>query len=188
MTAGKLYKEILTGIELIYDKQEAAAIASILFEHKTGISKSGIIREPGKLLSQETIAELRQALSQLQQHVPIQYITGEAWFYGLKLQVSPAVLIPRPETEELVHAVIQSAKSNSNLNILDIGTGSGCIPIALSRHITGAYITGIDVNVAALATAKMNAVSLDAVVNFSEVDFLDETSWHREFSYAHTST
>ena len=81
MTAGKLYKEILTGIELIYDKQEAAAIASILFEHKTGISKSGIIREPGKLLSQETIAELRQALSQLQQHVPIQYIDTQSLRY-----------------------------------------------------------------------------------------------------------
>lgn len=179
MTAAKIYKEILTGIELMYDKQEAAAIASILFEHKTGISKFGIIREPGKPVSEETIAELRQALSQLQQHIPIQYITGEAWFYGLKLQVSPAVLIPRPETEELVHAVIQSAKSNSNLNILDIGTGSGCIPIALSRHIPGAHITAIDVSAAALATAKTNAVSLDAAVNFSEMDFLDETNWHQ---------
>lgn len=177
MTVGSLYKEILAGIELIYDKQEAAIICSILFENKAGISKSDLIREPGKRLDEKKINELRLALSGLQQHIPIQYITGEAWFYGMKLQVSPAVLIPRPETEELVQLAIEHIGSSEGLYVLDIGTGSGCIPIAISRNAPGSTVTGIDISPEALAVARLNAGIQKADVVFLQTDFLDEAGW-----------
>ena len=101
----------------------------------------------------------------LTQQIPIQYVLGEAYFYGLKFKVNEHVLIPRPETEELVQLVIQHSK-NKTFQILDIGTGSGCIPIALKKNLPQTKISAIDVSVSALEIAKQNAL-----LNKVEIDF-----------------
>ncbi len=106
-------------------------------------------------------------LEKLAQEIPIQYVLAKADFYRLKFKVSPAVLIPRPETEELVHLIINDFKNRGAISILDIGTGSGCIPIALKMHLPKAKVYGIDISQKALEIAKENAL-----LNRVEVDFL----------------
>ncbi|MEO5910389.1 MAG: peptide chain release factor N(5)-glutamine methyltransferase [Pelobium sp.] len=111
-------------------------------------------------------------LQQLQKHIPIQYVLEEAYFYGKLFKVSPAVLIPRPETEELVHLIIQEQK-NKTIHILDIGTGSGCIPISLKINLPNATIDAIDISHDALTIAKENAFKLAVTVNFEQKDALN---------------
>ncbi|MBK0382569.1 peptide chain release factor N(5)-glutamine methyltransferase [Pedobacter sp. SD-b] len=106
-------------------------------------------------------------LDQLKQEVPIQYILAIADFYQLKFKVDKNVLIPRPETEELVHLIISDHKNKADLSILDIGTGSGCIPVALKKNITQAKVYAIDISEKALEIAKENAL-----INRVEVDFI----------------
>jgi release factor glutamine methyltransferase len=104
---------------------------------------------------------------------------GEAWFYRMKIKVNEHVLIPRPETEELVEQLIKDRKSKlTDPAILDIGTGSGCIPIAIKKNLPASKLTAIDVSKDALALAKENAALHNAHINFTELDFLDETNWH----------
>jgi release factor glutamine methyltransferase len=112
-------------------------------------------------------------------HKPVQYILGEAWFYNLKLKVTPAVLIPRPETEELADAAITWLQSQSakTINVLEIGTGSGAIAIALKKHVPGMYITAMDNSREALIVAAENAANQQTNIQFSEQDFLDENGW-----------
>ena len=113
---------------------------------------------------------------------PIQYITGEAWFYGLRFEVNENTLIPRPETEELVEWIIESQKSkvkSQKISILDIGTGSGCIPISLKKEIPNAIVSAIDVSEKALEMARKNAVDNEVEVHFIlqnilEIDTLNE--------------
>ena len=108
---------------------------------------------------------------------PVQYIVGHAWFYGIKLKVSPDVLIPRPETEELVNWVLTDIKNSAKkeLRILDIGTGSGCIAIALKLHLkTSAELFAIDISEKALEIAKENAMSSDVDIRFFRKDYLNE--------------
>ena len=106
---------------------------------------------------------------------PVQYITGVAWFYGIKLKVTPAVLIPRPETEELVEWILSDIKKRSGHRILDIGTGSGCIAIALKKHLSAkADVTGIDISEEALKIARENAIDSGTEIDFRRFDFLGE--------------
>jgi release factor glutamine methyltransferase len=112
----------------------------------------------------------------LQQEKPIQYITGETWFYGLRFQVNENTLIPRPETEELVEWIIESQKSNvqsQTLAILDIGTGTGCIPISLKTNILQANVSAIDVSEHALEVAKRNAELNKVEINFIQANILE---------------
>jgi release factor glutamine methyltransferase len=109
---------------------------------------------------------------------PLQYVLGYAWFMGKRYKVNEQVLIPRPETEELVAWIIDDAGSvNTQLNILDIGTGSGCIPIALKQALYAAAVTSCDISKGALAVAKENAANMNAGMEFIQTDFLDDTQW-----------
>jgi release factor glutamine methyltransferase len=121
-------------------------------------------------------------VKRLEANEPVQYVLGSADFYGMKLKVNRHVLIPRPETEELVDYAIKAllplSKSKS-LSILDIGTGSGCIAIALKKNLPGCKVTGIDVSRDAISIARENAENLHCHVNFSTVDFLDESRWQQ---------
>ncbi len=178
MTVNELYRYISAELEQLYDKNEAQNICAMLFEHIAGINRTERIREPNKLLAETIISRLEEGLAELKEHKPIQYITGEAWFYKMKLKVSPAVLIPRPETEELADAVIRYLKDKPGAALIDIGTGSGCIPIAIKKNLPSINITAIDISTDALAIAKENAASQATTINFLEIDFLDQTTWN----------
>ena len=177
MTVNELYRYFLTELEEIYDKHEAAGICSMLFENIAGITRPVLIKDRERVLDEKTVLRLNACLPELKDHKPIQYVTGEAWFYKMKLKVSPAVLIPRPETEELADAVIRYLKDKPVAYLLDIGTGSGCIAIAVKKNIPATNVTAIDISNDALAVAKENSIQQQTAINFQQVDFLEEKTW-----------
>jgi release factor glutamine methyltransferase len=137
------------------------------------LKKQDIILNKTLDIENFTKQKLAEAVLRLLQHEPIQYILGESHFYGLKLKVTNAVLIPRPETEELVDWIIKTHQNKENLTILDIGTGSGCIPIALAKHLKNAIVYAIDVSPDALRVAQENAEMSKVNVNFERLDILE---------------
>ena len=177
MTANELYRYFLTELEGIYEKNEAANICSMLFENIAGVTRPALIRAPDRVLDESTVLRLNSCLEELKVHKPIQYVTGEAWFYKMKLKVSPAVLIPRPETEELADLVISYLKDKPSANLLDIGTGSGCIAIAIKKNLPVVNVIAIDISNDALGVAKENAALVHTAIDFQQVDFLEEKMW-----------
>ncbi len=142
------------------------------------MKRSDILKNPGKIVTAADDASIRHILQQLLQHKPVQYVLGEAWFYNLKLKVNEHVLIPRPETEELVEQLIRDRKSKlTDPKILDIGTGSGCIAIAIQKNLPASLVTAIDISENAIALAAENAVLHNAHINFKQMDFLAEKKW-----------
>ncbi|HMG82501.1 MAG TPA: peptide chain release factor N(5)-glutamine methyltransferase [Ferruginibacter sp.] len=176
MTLKEVYRKILEQAQSIYSLSEATTMTDWIFENVADVQRADIIKTPDLEISQSILAELDNRLHQLLLHKPIQYILGEAWFYDMKLKVDEHVLIPRPETEELVSMIITNHEENVP-KILDIGTGSGCIPIALKKHLPAAIITSIDISEGAILLAKENAMIQETVIEFIHSDFLDEKSW-----------
>ncbi|HOZ79910.1 MAG TPA: peptide chain release factor N(5)-glutamine methyltransferase [Ferruginibacter sp.] len=181
MTWNEYYRYYLQKLQSIYSLNEAAAVTGLLFENKTGISRKNIVTNPGKALTGEQIKILDEALAQLLTHKPLQHITGEAWFYNIRFAVNENVLIPRPETEELVKWILD--ENDGDISLLDIGSGSGCIPVALKKNRGNANITSIDISHEALLIAKQNAVSNEADVLFMQVDLLDRAAWQQLCNY-----
>jgi release factor glutamine methyltransferase len=178
MNLKETYKNFLLQLQTVYGASEASVITNWVFEHDASVKRADIIRSPNGKLSEAAVLQLQNHLAELLQHKPVQYVLGEAWFYNMKLKVNEHVLIPRPETEELVELILSIAKKQPpNIAILDIGTGSGCISIALKKHLHAAVITAIDVSGDALTVAKQNATNQNMHIEFKEVDFLDETKW-----------
>ncbi len=158
----------------IYPESEASAICEHLLEWITGTppSKRGLDQQ--KACSTAQLELLDQAIPRLLAYEPVQYITGQAWFCGLPFYVNRHVLIPRPETEELVEWVISNCRfPYEKLDILDIGTGSGCIPLALKKRLGRAHIVSCDISAAALEVARFNSEKLSLPVDFRELNFLD---------------
>ncbi len=125
------------------------------------------------------LLQFRAAIQKLQNHEPVQYIIGEAHFYGLIFKVDSNVLIPRPETEELVHLIIKNHQ-NKPMKILDIGTGSGCIPVSLKKHLPLAVLSALDISGGALEVAKANAGINEVDVTFFQDDALNlDTDKHQ---------
>jgi release factor glutamine methyltransferase len=141
----------------VYSPEEAGAIARMLVEHELGWSRTQVSLRKKELIQPEIWQKFTTYLSRLQNQEPVQYITRQAYFYDLELHVSPAVLIPRPETEELVQLIIRENQTTPNLAILDVGTGSGSIALALSKNLNLAQVYGLDISGAALAVAYRNA-------------------------------
>ncbi len=186
MAIDELYKQFVEQLKTIYDERESANIADWVFESVTGIKKLDRIIDKQQELNNSTIQQLQIVLQQLLRHKPVQYILGEAWFYKMKLKVNEHVLIPRPETEELVEWVIEEIRNkkadelithNSQFNILDIGAGSGCISIALKKESPDADIFAIDVSDDALKVAHQNAADHKTAIHFWHLDFLNERLW-----------
>jgi release factor glutamine methyltransferase len=179
MTIKEQYRFFLQQLQTIYPLNEATVMTDWVFESLAAIKRFDIIKDPNLPLSTTTSEELNNALTALLQHKPVQYVLGEAWFYNMKLKVNEHVLIPRPETEELVQMVLNEALNihATAPNILDIGTGSGCIAIAIKKNIPAAFVTAIDVSREALQVAKENAATQHTDIQFLTVDFLDETQW-----------
>ena len=174
MKLNEFYRDFLLQLRLIYVENEAANITKMVFESLANISRADVLMNPEMEIEQDTFLSLNQALDQLLNHQPIQYVLGEAWFYHLNFKVSDAVLIPRPETEELVELVIQHIKSTHKKTVVDIGTGSGCIPISIKKNIPELSITAVDVSKAALDIASTNANFHQTIIEFKQVDFLNE--------------
>jgi release factor glutamine methyltransferase len=151
----------------------------MLFEHFNNLNKTQLKNSTETLLESTKQIEIDNALTQLLAHTPIQYVLGYAWFYNLKFIVSPAVLIPRPETEELVEEAISFLKNSASKKVIDIGTGSGCIPIAIKKNIPFATITALDVSDKALEIAKQNAITQQTEISFVAINFLDEEKYNQ---------
>ena len=175
MTIEEARKEVNNSIATIYEKSEADNITEIVMEHITRWSRPERILNKEIPLSFTQKKLLSQIILRLEQHEPIQYLINEAWFAGMIFYVDKNVLIPRPETEELLDWIVKDVRSDtSNIKkMLDVGTGSGCIAIALKNKIPNAEIWGCDVSVEALNVARMNADALNATIDFVPLDFLD---------------
>jgi release factor glutamine methyltransferase len=173
-----LYRNFLVQLQKIYSLGEATAITEWVFEKMASLKRSDILKNPEKKITPAADKLIQDTLQELLLHKPVQYVLGEAWFYHMKLKVNSYVLIPRPETEELVEQLIADRKSKlTDPAILDIGTGSGCIPIAIKKNLPASKLTAIEISKEALALATENAAMHNAHINFIEIDFLDETTW-----------
>jgi release factor glutamine methyltransferase len=159
----------------IYSIGETQSIFKILIESKLGLSQKDLIINPNLKISESEVLKIQFALKRLLKNEPIQYILGETQFFDLKIKVTPSVLIPRPETEELVNWVLEDVKVSSQVSILDACTGSGCIAIALKSNLPNAKITGVDISKEALSIAKQNAEINKVIIDFFEDDILDSS-------------
>lgn len=160
-------------LESLYPEEEIGSFFYILTEKFLKLKRVEVALELQRKLTSEEYTNFEDALQQLEKEVPIQYIIGETEFFGLKFKVNPSVLIPRPETEELVDWIIKDyAEIKQSHKILDIGTGSGCIAISLAKNLPDAKVTAIDISLPALKIAKENATNNKVSVSFQEQDIL----------------
>lgn len=155
-----------------YGRGEANAMIRLIFHHIKGWDASDLVIHEADEVAESVHASIEKILAKLADHEPIQYILGETYFYGLRLHVEPGVLIPRPETEEMVDMIVKRYGAREDLVVLDIGTGSGAIAIALSRNLPFSKVTAIDKSEKALAVARKNAVDLKAKINFIHEDVM----------------
>ena len=172
MTIEQVYNDFETDLRKVYDEREAGNIADWIFENVTNL-KRWERRNNRNEISKNYLDKLNEYLKELLKHKPVQYVLNEAWFYKRKFFVDENVLIPRPETEELVEWIIQNVRDNENLEIIDIGTGSGCIPVSLKKELQNVNVTAIDVSEKALSVARKNAKELNTEINFKLIDFLN---------------
>ena len=176
MTIRQTITEINRQLSGQYPATEIDSFIHILFRHYCNMSSVEIHLQCEKKISDTIVSEIMSALDQLIKHRPIQYILGETEFYGFKFEVSPDVLIPRPETEELVDWVIHEYDKNANLSMVDIGTGSGCIAVALAACFSNADIWAIDNSESALSVAQRNACKNKVKINFFPADILKDNT------------
>ena len=157
-----------------YGTEEALALFYVAFEHFTRSYRSRFLYMQDLQPDESVQQGFESVLKGIELGQPIQYLTGKAHFYGLTFKVNPSVLIPRPETEELVDLVIKTVKKSGNncATLLDIGTGSGCIAISLKFHLPKTEVFGLDTSSAALVIARFNAEAHNAEVYFIEADIL----------------
>jgi release factor glutamine methyltransferase len=189
MKCGDALASLKQHLEAIYDVGEAAALTSVVGEALTGASRNRLQLHHDRDLSAEQQQRLNDWSERLLRSEPVQYVLEQAPFYHLNLYVNRTVLIPRPETEELVHWILTDLKAGypkifeqakfdadqtDSLKILDVGTGSGCIALALKSLATGAEVWGCDQSEEALNVARRNGSELNIRVDFQGIDFLDE--------------
>jgi release factor glutamine methyltransferase len=166
-------------LEKVYEKGEAIAISKWLLEHLTRNTDDNS-NTTTPLLTDEQFNLLKQQLYRLEKQEPLQYVLNEAWFFGLPFYVDENVLIPRPETEELVEWILATTDTtNRSIAILDIGCGSGCIPISLKKKLTDAEVLAVDISKGAIDVAKKNAAAHTAAIHFTEMDFLNTANWEQ---------
>lgn len=171
-----------------YPKKEIDSFFYILMEEKLKLQRIDTVLNPDFLIDTATVVVLKIILKRLQKEEPIQYILGKTEFYGLPFLVDKNTLIPRPETEELVEWIlseiqkIQGGNQKTPLAILDIGTGTGCIPITLAKNTVNTVITAIDISAAALRVAKKNAVLNSVPINFIMQDILKTTQLPQKYN------
>lgn len=165
----------------VLGKREAEAVIRLAFRHVKGWDTTGMVIHQGEELSDYSRLRLHEIADRVAQGEPIQYITGFAYFHGMDFKVTPDVLIPRVETQELVDLVIEKCRGRADLDILDAGTGSGCIAIALARNCPFSRVTAIDISPQALAVAKENGEALHTKVDWLQADIFNYTPAPKSF-------
>ena len=189
----QLLKQSLTSL---YDSRETNAIISLLLEEVCGISRTEMIMHPDRVLDSKHAETLQQYAARLAKGEPVQYVLGYEYFMGQKFFVNPDVLIPRPETSELINWIVdnyvekpadksenvEDKPVDNSLNIVDIGTGSGCIAISLARLIHNSTVLGLDLSTGALKTAQKNADAMNIKnISFEQIDILA----YQDKTYSH---
>lgn len=167
-------------LDAIYGKHEVGSFFYLCTEHYLNVPRIQLTLEPGLAITKPETDTFFKVLEDLKQQKPIQYILGETEFYGLPFKVNENVLIPRPETEELVDLIIRSVTASAvekSIKILDIGTGSGCIAISLAKNLPKAEVYALDVSNEALTMAKENAKGNNVDITFIEASILEESNW-----------
>ena len=173
-------------LSAIYPKTEIDSFFFILMEEKLKLQRIDTVLKPDFLITKKNLIDLKTIVKRLQKEEPIQYIIGSTEFYGLPFLVDKNTLIPRTETEELVAWVLDEIKVLTNnkiteLSILDIGTGTGCIPISLAKNLTSLNISAIDISPETLLIAKQNAILNKVTIEFIELDILNAESLPQEY-------
>ena len=182
MKLSQLKINCTTQLQGMYDKEEIHSFFYLLCDSFLNYRRFDVSMNHDRLLSKPTIARFDSALARLQAREPIQYILGCTEFYGLPFQVNKHTLIPRPETEELVDWILSHFQNQGAvLDILDIGTGSGCIAVALAKNLLRASISALDISHKAIALAKENAINNNVSVSFSDQDILDTKSLEKKY-------
>lgn len=172
LTIKNLINEMTATLQPLYDPREAAAIASWYVCAKLGMERYELALRGNETLDESLMQEVRRDMERLAEGCPVQYVLGETEFYGLSFTVSPAVLIPRPETEELVQMVVQRY-AGSAPRIWDVGTGSGCIAVSLAKSLKEAKVFATDISSEALTVARGNAERNGVGVTFACHDMFD---------------
>ncbi len=167
-----LYLELINRISLDESREEISAVAYQIMEKVLSLNKTDILAEKMIDLSQQEEDAISATIKRVNNLEPVQYVLGEAFFFNRKFFVDRTVLIPRPETEELVASVIRKVGSSSAVRIADIGTGSGCIAITLALELEKSAVYATDINTSALTVAKNNTTALRADVEFTMHDIL----------------
>lgn len=177
MPASELLLQLSLELEAVYEPSEARQVSRIVLEDAFGVKNFS--RE--LFFTPDDAVRLEGIKKRLLQHEPVQYILGEADFYGLKFKVDQRVLIPRQETEELVHWILETLPLSANARVLDIGAGSGCIPVTLKVKRPGLQVSALDVSEGALDIAAENAARHNAAVQFLHADILQASQWPEGF-------
>lgn len=157
----------------LYNPYESESIAYIIIEHIFSYDKTSIILNYRNYVDEKSLISVDNILERLLKHEPIQYIIEKTEFYGLEFKLNYFTLIPRQETELLVHNIIQFNKNKEEINILDIGTGSGCIAISLAKNISKSSVTAVDISEEAIQIASENAKQNQTEVHFVKLDILN---------------
>ena len=177
MTFEALKQYIHQQLQNLYPLTEVQTFYFMLLEHYAKCSKATALACAKEPLAEKVVTPIKEAIRELQNHKPIQYILGETVFFSYRFLVDENVLIPRPETEELVDWVLTTVSPTSKpLKIIDIGTGSGCIAISLAKSLSNAKVTAVDVSAKALQVARRNAELNGVTINFLQQDILQTTT------------
>ena len=174
MTLRAATATLRAALAALYPEPEAEAIASLVFQHLLGLDGLPFRMAAREEVAPEVLAQLPALQARLLTHEPVQYVLGTAHFAGMELEVTPATLIPRPETEELVQLIEREQAGRPGRRVLDVGTGSGCLALALARALPGPKVMAVDISVEALAVARRNAAKWAPAVAFQQVDILRE--------------
>jgi len=178
MTSKELYRNFLVELQSVYDLSEATVITDWVFENVANIKKADLIKNPLQTIPPAILKKLSQKQEELLQQKPVQYVMGNTTFYNMQFQVNNKVLIPRPETEELTNMVINSYRfEQKQVSFLDIGTGSGCIAVAIKKNLPSSKVIALDISEDALEIARANAISNKTNIQCTLFDFLDESRW-----------
>ena len=161
----------------VYTEKEADSMLFLVLMEYTGHSKSGILTKHDEAISESQLLKIHFAVKDLMNEKPVQYVLGKTEFYGLPFIVNSKVLIPRPETEELVELALEELKDISLPRIIDLGTGSGCIAVTIKKNRPEADVTAIDISDFALEVAAINADLNDAVIRFRKFNMLNTGEW-----------
>jgi len=172
MTVKEASQRIFRELEPHYPIPEIESFTYLIFNHLMNFKRFDTILKADFLILDHLKLQIYDIIEQLKHNKPIQYIFGTTEFYGLPFYVDESVLIPRPETEELVQWILDDHGSLNHLRIIDIGTGSGCIPVALAINLPDATVLGVDISEKAIATAQKNASENDVQVEYLRLDIL----------------